>query len=280
VENTTGSSVARVGLSPTVSNTITAVQWRDQMAETVEEIPKLYRELASWWPLLSAPSDYAEEAAFYERTLREACARPVRTVLELGSGGGNNASFLKAAFTLTLVDRSDQMLAVSQALNSECEHVAGDMRSVRVGRAFDAVFVHDAVDYLFSEADLALAARTAFEHCRPGGAALFAPDHVRENFRESASHGGHDGEGRGLRYLEWTWDPDPHDSTYVTDYAYLLRDDRTGTTAVHDRHVHGLFGREVWLRTLSGAGFEPCVVPFAHSEVEPGAHELFVARRP
>jgi hypothetical protein len=24
----------------------------------------MYGELASWWPLLSAPSDYAEEAAF------------------------------------------------------------------------------------------------------------------------------------------------------------------------------------------------------------------------
>lgn len=28
---------------------------------------KLYGDLASWWPLLSAPADYAEEAAFFER---------------------------------------------------------------------------------------------------------------------------------------------------------------------------------------------------------------------
>jgi hypothetical protein len=27
--------------------------------------PKLYTTLAPWWPLLSAPADYAEEAAFY-----------------------------------------------------------------------------------------------------------------------------------------------------------------------------------------------------------------------
>ena len=26
---------------------------------------KLYNELADWWPLMSAPADYAEEAAFY-----------------------------------------------------------------------------------------------------------------------------------------------------------------------------------------------------------------------
>ena len=29
----------------------------------------MYDELAPWWPLLSAPDDYAEEAAFYERVL-------------------------------------------------------------------------------------------------------------------------------------------------------------------------------------------------------------------
>jgi hypothetical protein len=27
------------------------------------ESPKLYNELAEWWPLMSAPADYAEEAA-------------------------------------------------------------------------------------------------------------------------------------------------------------------------------------------------------------------------
>ena len=41
--------------------------------------PKLYRDLAAWWPLLSAPEEYAEEAAFHEQLLLEACARPPRT---------------------------------------------------------------------------------------------------------------------------------------------------------------------------------------------------------
>jgi D-serine deaminase-like pyridoxal phosphate-dependent protein len=73
------------------------------------EAPKLYRELAAWWPLLSAPADYQEEAAFYQRILLDDCQRPARTLLELGSGGGNNASHLKARFELTLVDRSPEI---------------------------------------------------------------------------------------------------------------------------------------------------------------------------
>ena len=55
-------------------------------------MPKLYDELASWWPLLSPPADYEDEAAFYGRTLAATCERPPLTLSELGSGGGNNAS--------------------------------------------------------------------------------------------------------------------------------------------------------------------------------------------
>ena len=243
---------------------------------------KLYESLAPWWPLLSSPGDYAEEAAFYRRTLLDASRRPVRSVLELGSGGGNNASHLKAHFEMTLVDPSPGMLDVSRRLNPECEHLLGDMRDVRLGRRFDAVFVHDAVVYMTTEDELRRAMESAWIHCRPGGAVLFAPDHVRENFAPASDHGGHDAaDGRGLRYLEWTWDPDATDTTCQVDFAYLLRE-ADGTVRVeHDRHVEGLFARADWLRLLAEVGFsEPRVVPFEHSEVEPGSCELFVASKP
>ena len=234
------------------------------------ELPKLYKEFASWWPLLSSPEEYAEEAAFYERVLLDACGRPARTLLELGSGGGNNASYMKARFQMVLVDPSAGMLEVSRRLNPECEHIQGDMRTVRIGRQFDCVFIHDAIVYMTTEADLRRAIETAFVHCAPGGAALFAPDHLRENFQPSTDHGGHDGPGRSLRYLQCTWDPDGSDSTYVVDYAYVLREADGSVHVEHDRHIEGLFGREDWLRFLGDAGFTPAVVPFDHSGLEPG----------
>ncbi len=228
---------------------------------------------------MSSPADYEEEAAFYEGVLIESCEGQCLTVLELGSGGGNNAVHLKRRFSLVLTDRSPQMLTVSKALNPELEHVEGDMRSLRLGRQFDAVFVHDAVAYMASERDLRQAMETASVHCRPGGAVLFAPDHVRETFQPSTDHGGHDGAERALRYLEWTWDPDPTDSTYTVDYAYVLRE-RDGSSRVElDRHVEGLFTRGEWLQWLRDAGFDARVVPFDHSELEPGTYELFAGCR-
>jgi trans-aconitate methyltransferase len=236
---------------------------------------KLYAELAEWWPLFSPPGDgYAEEAAYVRRLLDEAGEGKVQTLLELGSGGGNNASYLKAHYALTLVDLAEGMLRVSRALNPECEHAQGDMRSVRLGRVFDAVFVHDAIGYLTSEADLGAAIETAAIHCRSGGVAVFAPDYVRETFRPGTETGGSDAEdGRGVRYLEWVHDPDTADTTYVADYVLALRDAAGEVRVVHDRHVEGVFPRETWLRLLAAAGFEP------RSVHDPWGRDLFVCRR-
>ncbi len=240
---------------------------------------RMYDEIAAWWPLLSPPEEYEEEAAFYGRVMAEACDGDARTLLELGCGGGSNASFLKRRFACTLVDPAPGMLAHSRRLNPECEHLEGDMRTVRLDRAFDVVFVHDAVCYMATEEDLRQAIETAFVHCRPGGAVLFCPDFVRESFEAGHDADGADDGPRGLRYVEWVWDPDPTDTSYVVDYAYLLRE-ADGTVRVeHDRHVEGVFSREDWLRLMSAAGFMAARVPFSHSEVEREL-DVFVGRRP
>jgi SAM-dependent methyltransferase len=238
----------------------------------VTDEPRLYSDLADWFHLLTAPASYVQEADFYRRLLLEACDEPPRTVLELGSGGGNNASHLKRHFELTLVDRSPQMLELSRSLNPGCRHLVGDMRDLRLGEEFDAVFVHDAIAYITTEDDLAATIVTAAEHVRPGGAALFVPDFVRERFEPRTQHGGHDGEGRALRYLAWAWDPDPADTTYVSDFAYLLRAG-SEVRCVQDRHVCGLFPRAIWIELLERAGLEArhVVAPPTRSRPEPSS---------
>jgi len=245
-----------------------------------EELPALYRDLADWWPLLSAPEDYAEAADLYRRILLSGCTSTPGTLLELGSGGGNSASHLKQHFQMTLVDLSPDMLEVSQRLNPECEHVQGDMRTARLGRQFDAVLIQDAIVFMLSRQDLARAIETAFVHCRPGGAALFTPDHTRETFKASTTHGGHDRGDRCLRYLEWTWDPDVADTTYIADMVYALREGTDEVRCIHDRHTCGLFGHDDWLQMVAQRGFEAKAVPVEHREIEPSPAHVFLGLKP
>ena len=240
---------------------------------------RFYGELASWWPLISPPEEYAEEAGYFAGLLADVCP-PAGSVLELGSGGGHNALYLKERFSLTLVDLSPEMLAVSRRLNPECEHVQGDMRSVRLGRAFDAVFVHDAVMYMTSEGDLTRAVGTALEHCRPGGGVVFAPDDTKETFAPSTSHGGMDAsDGRGARYLEWEWDPDPDDDWALAEFAFLLRQADGRIRVEHETHRWGLFGGDVWLRLLREAGFDAEAVTEVTTE-DRTPRQIFLGRRP
>lgn len=241
---------------------------------------RLYTDLADWFHLLTAPEEYAGEAAHYREALVEVCDGPAVRLLELGSGGGNNASHLKQWFTCTLTDLSPEMLAQSRTINPECEHVQGDMRAVRLGRTFDVVFAHDALMYLAELDDLRAAVRTAFEHTRPGGAAVFCPDYVRESFEPGTDHGGHDGEdGRALRYLEWVRDEDPDDSLYEVDLVYTLKEADGSVRVEHDHCVEGLFGEEEWLEALRAAGFEAGTYPPFEPEEYPG-QRIFTGKRP
>ena len=219
--------------------------------------PRRYGELARWFPLVTRPDEYEEEAAFLLDLLSTARGRRPRTLLELGSGGGNTAWHLKAVARCTLTDVSADMLDVSRAINPECEHVEGDMRSLRLGRTFDAVLVHDACCYLVTEEELAQLAATAAAHLPAGGAVLVCPDHVRETFEPNTRHGGHDGpDGRALRYVSRAWDPDPADSTTTVAVAYLMVEADGSVRSAHDVHLYGLFPERTWIAALRGAGFD------------------------
>lgn len=235
---------------------------------------RFYDLLADWWPLFSPPEDYAEEAVDLIARIGPLAPASHATLLELGSGGGSLASHLKGRFALTLTDRSPGMLAVNRALNPECEHVLGDMRDVRLGRTFDVVLVHDAICYATDAGQVLATLRTAAVHCTPDGVVAVLPDFVRETFAPGTEAGGKDGsDGRGFRYLAWSWDPDPADDTYLVDYAFLLRDPDGRVRAEHDRHVEGLFARARWLEWFGEAGLT------ATSVIDPWGRDVFVARR-
>lgn len=242
---------------------------------------RLYSDLAPWFHLLTHPSDYVEEAAFSTRVFEAASETRPQTLLELGSGGGNNASHMKARFTLTLTDLSPQMLEVSRSINPECEHIQGDMRSLRLGRTFDCVFIHDAIEYMVSHADLNAAIDTAFVHTKPGGVLLLTPDCTRETQKPNVDcdgHDGTDGDRRALRYLEWTHASNEGSSTYDVDYAIMLKHEDGRVTVEHDHQVFGVYSREEWHTHLREAGFE--VVEVGVPDPYADEHAVFVARRP
>jgi len=259
-------------ISPTKSDP------RPTLAQVSTDQHKFYGSLAPWWPLISPVEDYADEAAYLAGLLRQ-IREPIRSVLELGSGGGHLAHHLADEFALTLTDLSPDMLALSRVLNPGCVHNQGDMRSLRLAERYDAVIIHDAIDYMTTETDLSAVFATAYHHLRPGGRLLIVPDDTAETFEPGTAVSGSDSpDGRGARLFEWTWDPDPADTWVQTEYVFVLRNADDAVSTASESHHHGLFPEATWIRLLTEAGYTPTsLVEETDEDRQP--RTLFVAQR-
>jgi SAM-dependent methyltransferase len=226
---------------------------------------RLYNELAYLWPIISPPEDYADEAGYWRRAIREKLGEGRHCILELGVGGGHNLSHLTADFDATAVDLSLRMLELSRRLNPDVDHYLGDMRTVRLGRKFDAVLIHDAVSYMLTEDDLRAAFATARTHLRRGGVLLAAPDLVRDTFRDGKiiNWSGRPPLQPGdteVRVEERLSDPDPADTTVESLFIYTITEN--GVNRVEqDIHVSGLFPIATWIALMEEAGFEVEALP-------------------
>jgi SAM-dependent methyltransferase len=246
------------------------------MVMGVTSSPILYADLAAWWPLFSCPDDYAEEADWILNALDEVLGRRPEHVLELGSGGGNLASHLARHTRTTLSDLSATMLEISRGLNTDAEHVQGDMRSLRLGQTFDAVVIHDAIMYMTSAEDLIAALTTARVHLPAGGAVIVLPDYVAESFESGVETGGHDardGSARGLRYIAWRHPAKAGATVHDVDFAIMLRASDGSVEFVHDRHRCGVFPREAWREAFARAGFSPPGI-----RNDPWRRDVFIGR--
>jgi len=220
------------------------------------EAPRLYSDLAWLWPLWEGVEAYRAETEFYIQLVDKYSRIQAETILDMGCGGGKTGFHLKRRFQLTGVDISEAMLGNARRLNPDCEYLLGDMRTLRLGRLFDAVFINDAIPYMTTREDLLAVFRRAWEHLRPGGVMITGPDYTKETFVQNqtttATGGGGDIE---ITFVENLYDPDPADSTCEAVLIFIIRE-KGALRIEQDVHVLGLFPRELWRTTLTEAGFE------------------------
>lgn len=228
------------------------------------DLPRLYRDLAWLWPILSPPEHYVAEASTLRKTFarlqpgagqRGAKKKPRPRLLDLGAGGGHLLVHLARHFECVAVDLSAAMLDNCARLVPDVRRVQGDMRSLRLDERFDVVLIHDAIDYMATPDDVRAALATAAAHLDPGGILFVAPTYTRDNFVDGESE--HDADASAnLTYLSYVHDPDPADTEYELVLVYLIRDAATrAVEASVDRHRCGLFSEGDWLSFIGEAHF-------------------------
>jgi len=220
--------------------------------------PRLYADLAWLWPHLSPPHDYEAEANTLRRRLRKRLgpAGPGvrRTLVEFGAGGGHTLYHLREDYECVAVDLSAPMLTNCGMLNPDVRCEQGDMRTVRLGERFDAVLLHDAVDYMLSEDDLRRTLNTVKVHLKPGGIAFIAPTYTAETFTDRhCETDQHEHGPLTVSFLSYIHDPEPADTTFEMVLVYVI-DEAGDVQVVEDRHNCGLFSEATWTRLIDEAG--------------------------
>jgi SAM-dependent methyltransferase len=143
---------------------------------------KVFGHLARCYDLLYADKDYGGEVRFVHEIIQRH-APGARTILELGCGTGAHAVHLvKEGYEIHGVDLSAEMLArAGERLAQLPPELAvgltfsqGDLRTLRLGRTFDAVIaLFHVLSYQPTNHDLQAAFATAKEHLHPGGVFIF-----------------------------------------------------------------------------------------------------------
>ena len=136
---------------------------------------KVFGDYAAYYDLFYGDKDYAAECRYFTGLLTRAQPTAVR-LLELGTGTGRHAVVLaQQGYALEGVDLSPGMLERARQVCGDAVPLhCGDVRDIRLGKSFDAVFsFFHVASYQAGEGDLRRFLDTARAHLLPGGTFVF-----------------------------------------------------------------------------------------------------------
>jgi SAM-dependent methyltransferase len=222
--------------------------------ERKKDTRRLYKDLAWTWPIISPPEQYIKESEEIKRAIKKFSKIPVKTVLNLGCGGGHVDWVLKKYFKITGIDISKNMLKLAKKLNPDVMYLRGDMRKIRLNTKFDAVLIHDSINYMLTKRDLEAAFRTGYNHLKSGGVLITFVEECSIIKQNKIYYSNRKRGSVEITFIEHYYDPNPKDSTYECTFIYLIRKNKK--LEIHtDRHLCGIFNLKTRLLILRKVGF-------------------------
>jgi SAM-dependent methyltransferase len=149
-----------------------------------------YEKSARIYDLLYAGiglKDYRAEAAGLDRLIKESCPT-ARTLLDVACGTGAHLAELSTRYEVEGADLSPAMLAVARARLPGIPLHQADMRTLDLGRTFDAVIcLFSSIGYVTDPSEMRSTVARLAAHVASGGVLILdgwvGPDEWRESFR-------------------------------------------------------------------------------------------------
>ncbi len=215
---------------------------------------KAYTDLAWTESLVYPPAEGLKEVKLFSKSIKENSKINTKTLLHVGCGSGIYDYTFKKHFKVTGVDLSKKMLEIAIQRNPEVVYRHGDMRTIELGKKFDAVTIPESIGYMTTKEDLRKAIRTANKHLNPGGVLLIMSN-IKDSFKSNNFvYTGKKGDIE-ITIFENNYILHDNDSIYEATIIYLIRNKGKLETYT-DVHTLGLFDEKTWHFLLKEEGFE------------------------
>lgn len=203
--------------------------------------------------------DYASEAAAINQLIRQRNPE-ARTLLDVACGTGQHLAYLRDRYSIEGVDVTEQMLDIARARLPGVTLHRGDMRTLDLGRTFDAVIcMFSSIGHLTERDDMHEAFRRFARHLAPGGVLIVdgwvRPEEWKPGFRSPMQHARRD-DREVFRLVH-----SRRDGRITTQtHHYLVRDSR-GIDHFVEEHVLALTPTDEYLKAAENAGLRAEVLP-------------------
>jgi ubiquinone/menaquinone biosynthesis C-methylase UbiE len=145
----------------------------------------LYRKFAKYYDKIYSVKDYEEEVEFIKWAAGTHRQSRGRELLDVPCGTGNHAALLKDDFSITGMDKSNDMLKIARKKVKGAEFLKGDMEGMDLRRRFDLIIcMFGSINYSVTYEELERVLKRFRKHLKKGGVLIFDLGFNRENWIE------------------------------------------------------------------------------------------------
>ena len=223
----------------------------------------MYDKSARIYDLLyvgSGIKDYPAEATELHRIIQDA-SPAAQTLLDVACGTGAHLVQMQQWYAVEGVDLSPAMLAVARTRLPGIPLREGDMRTLDLGKTFDAVTcLFSSIGYMLDSAELRAAIARLAAHVAPGGVLIIdgwvRPDQWRDNYRPDSPDVASDDEVTVVR-LSYSR---RNGSITELEMHHLVQTD-AGIDCFMEPHRLRLTETDEYVSAVTEAGLEARVIP-------------------
>ena len=226
----------------------------------------MYSKVARIYDLLytgTGIKDYPAESEALHAIIQEA-SPGARTLLDVACGTGAHLEVLRRWYEVEGVDLSPEMLEVARERLPDVPLHVADMRSLDLGRKFDAVTcLFSAIGYVTEMAEMRSTIQRLVDHVAPGGV-LIVDGWVRPEEWEDDYRGGPDVASDDKTMVVRLTFSRRAGSITEMDLHHLVRDE-DGIDHFVEHHRLALVSTADYLDAFEAAGLMPHAAPFMPS---------------